>query len=147
MKPSVFVDSHCAVTANGIHRRKSGEVSDFCEACGLIFLVKRGKPRKKLSDRGILRELLAERFGAICFYCGHDLVLDFRFGLGQWDATIDHKMPRCRGGSNNIDNLCLACKECNAAKADRTVEEWRALGFPRRRNFAEGTFVPVETLA
>lgn len=39
----------------------------------------------------------------------------------------DHKIPRSRGGSDLADNLTPACWECNTAKSDRTVEEYRQL--------------------
>ena len=31
-------------------------------------------------------------------------------------ATIDHKIPLCLGGSNNEDNLVACCRECNIKK-------------------------------
>jgi 5-methylcytosine-specific restriction endonuclease McrA len=37
--------------------------------------------------------------------------------------TIDHIIPKSRGGSSKWDNLVAACKRCNAFKADRTPEE------------------------
>jgi 5-methylcytosine-specific restriction endonuclease McrA len=33
-------------------------------------------------------------------------------------ATIDHIYPRGQGGSNALDNLQVACRRCNQAKAD-----------------------------
>lgn len=55
-----------------------------------------------------------------CFYCGRvtrcstcDPSVPFKF-----KATLDHVIPRCRGGRDSLDNLVLACEPCNNAKAD-----------------------------
>lgn len=98
----------------------------------------------KLTGVAARREILAELYGPVCFYCGHTLLLDVCHRDEQWFATIDHKNPRSRGGSNNISNLCLACRYCNNAKGDLTLEQWRDYGFPRRRSIAIGSYVPIE---
>ncbi|MDF3904676.1 HNH endonuclease [Paracoccus sp. AS002] len=49
-----------------------------------------------------------------CSYCG---TIDGPF-------EIDHIHPWSRGGSNERDNLTLACRQCNRSKKDKTVEEW-----------------------
>lgn len=57
------------------------------------------------------RRWLLERHGPICAYCGRT--------YKPLDITLDHVAPR-RGRSayDRRDNLVLACKPCNAAKAD-----------------------------
>lgn len=50
-----------------------------------------------------------------CYYCGEKL--EFMF------STLDHKIPRSRGGKNG-DNLVLCCEECNQKKANRTSQEF-----------------------
>jgi 5-methylcytosine-specific restriction endonuclease McrA len=40
--------------------------------------------------------------------------------------TFDHRTPVCRGGMTTIDNLVLACRECNLTKGDMTAEEFVA---------------------
>lgn len=113
-----------------------------CEKCGLIF--PNTNKGHGVSSPG-LRNTLAERDGAICFYCGHDLVIIYdQFAHGMWHATIDHKIPKSRGGTRDLNNLVLSCSHCNQAKSDLTLEQWRDLGFPRRRAIASGTYVPVE---
>jgi len=52
-----------------------------------------------------------------CQYCG-------RRGT-PFDLTLDHIIPRSRGGQTVAENLCVACKECNNRKGDRTPDEAR----------------------
>ncbi|MFD7258096.1 HNH endonuclease [Streptomyces sp. NPDC059874] len=40
--------------------------------------------------------------------------------------NIDHVRPRCRGGSDRVSNLVLACISCNQAKGALRVEEFLA---------------------
>lgn len=35
--------------------------------------------------------------------------------------TIDHIIPQSLGGVTELENLCLACWDCNLAKSDRTT--------------------------
>lgn len=37
--------------------------------------------------------------------------------------TIDHILPKSRGGGNTWENLCVACFDCNTKKSDRTPQE------------------------
>ena len=53
-----------------------------------------------------------ERDGHACRYCG---------SLER--LTIDHVIPRSRGGSDDAGNLVVACKSCNSRKKDRTPDE------------------------
>jgi hypothetical protein len=55
------------------------------------------------------------RDGYVCAYC-EDTDGPFQ---------IDHIVPVTRGGSNEIGNLCVACKPCNSSKGDRLLSEWR----------------------
>jgi 5-methylcytosine-specific restriction endonuclease McrA len=67
-------------------------------------------PYKKvvLSRKNILR-----RDSYKCGYCGRsDLPL-----------TIDHIVPRARGGNDSWENLIAACTLCNNKKGDKTPEE------------------------
>jgi len=51
-----------------------------------------------------------------CSYCGR-----------SGDLTLDHIMPKSRGGSHEPGNLTTACRPCNSSKGARTPQEWRAL--------------------
>jgi len=50
-----------------------------------------------------------------CQYCG---VFE-----SPKDLTLDHVVPKSRGGDNTWTNLVTCCKSCNQKKRDRTPEE------------------------
>ena len=50
-----------------------------------------------------------------CQYCGAQ--------PGRGELTIDHVIPRSRGGMTTWENSVTACKACNHKKRDRTPEE------------------------
>jgi 5-methylcytosine-specific restriction endonuclease McrA len=67
-------------------------------------------PYKKivLSRKNILR-----RDGHSCQYCGRtDTML-----------TVDHIIPKAKGGPDSWENLVAACVSCNNKKGDRTLHE------------------------
>lgn len=53
------------------------------------------------------------RDGGKCMYCG----------VTGERLTIDHVIPRSKGGKTSWDNCVASCKKCNATKADRTPSE------------------------
>jgi 5-methylcytosine-specific restriction endonuclease McrA len=54
---------------------------------------------------------------------------DFRCQYcGDFADSIDHVMPRSRGGAHVWENVVAACRRCNLHKRDRTPEE---AGMPR----------------
>ena len=60
------------------------------------------------------REWLLEQHGPVCAYCGAE--------SHEHSITLDHVTPR-RGKSayDRPDNLVLACRTCNAEKADKPL--------------------------
>ena len=71
------------------------------------------------SRRGVLA-----RDGYKCIYCGSTLG-DRRRGriLVRADFSIDHLIPRSRGGANTWGNTASACRWCNGRKGGRTPHE------------------------
>jgi len=45
------------------------------------------------------------------------------FGTTNSPLTIDHIIPRVKGGSDTWENLVTACKPCNQKKSDKTIDE------------------------
>jgi 5-methylcytosine-specific restriction endonuclease McrA len=60
------------------------------------------------------REIFA-RDRHTCQYCGRQ----------GHDLTLDHIVPRHRGGGHTWENLVTACKTCNHRKGGKTLEEAR----------------------
>lgn len=54
-----------------------------------------------------------------CQYCGGDA------------ESIDHVVPRSRGGAHAWENVVAACRRCNAGKGDRLLSE-TSMVLPRR---------------
>jgi 5-methylcytosine-specific restriction endonuclease McrA len=76
----------------------------------LQYQIKRPRPRVKLSRREIF---IRDRYS--CQYCGKE----------THDLTLDHIVPRHRGGAHSWDNLVAACKSCNHRKGGKLLEEAR----------------------
>ena len=74
----------------------------------LQYLIKRPRPRVRLSRREVFA-----RDGHACQYCGRQ----------THELTLDHVVPRHRGGSHTWDNLVTACKACNHRKGAKTLDE------------------------
>ena len=85
----------------------------------LRHFVRRPHPRPRLSRREVF-----VRDQERCQYCGR------RGG----DLTLDHVMPKHRGGPHVWENLVTACRACNHRKGGRTPQEARMelLSEPRR---------------
>ncbi|MBS3944910.1 MAG: HNH endonuclease [Melioribacter sp.] len=67
-------------------------------------------PYKKII---LTRRNILKRDGHKCAYCGR----------GDLPLTIDHVIPKSKGGDESWDNLVAACLPCNNKKGDRSPED------------------------
>ena len=67
------------------------------------------------------RRAIFARDGGRCVYCAAPA------------TSIDHVIPRSRGGGHNWENVVSACHKCNHVKADKTLKDlgWRLRNVPR----------------
>lgn len=86
---------------------------------------------RRLPQRvALTRRNVLIRDGYRCQYCGLTPTLR--------ELTIDHVMPRSRGGRSSWDNLATACGPCNRQKGNQTPEE---AGMPLKTRPARPSFV------
>lgn len=70
------------------------------------------------------RRAVLQRDRFTCIYCGLK-ANDMQKGrlLTKQDFTVDHLIPRSRGGQNTWGNTACACPVCNHRKGNRTPHE------------------------
>jgi len=69
--------------------------------------------RRPLPELRASRKSIFARDGHTCQYCGH----------GHVALTLDHVVPKDKGGRTDWDNLVCCCTRCNNIKGNRTPEE------------------------
>lgn len=67
---------------------------------------------RKYFNREKFRNLIFKRYGHKCFYCG------------EFANTIDHVIPRSKGGISSFSNCVPACFKCNTVKRNLDLEDF-----------------------
>jgi 5-methylcytosine-specific restriction endonuclease McrA len=92
------------------HIASATKIFPFPSVIRLYHLIKRPRPRVKLTRKEVFI-----RDGYTCQYCG----------LRSSHLTIDHVIPRSRGGLHTWDNVVAACQPCNHRKGGKSLAEAR----------------------
>jgi 5-methylcytosine-specific restriction endonuclease McrA len=71
-----------------------------------------GNSERRWKAPPVGRREVFRRDNHTCQYCGSTQRL-----------TIDHIIPRSKGGTHTWDNVVAACERCNSAKSDRLLHE------------------------
>ena len=61
----------------------------------------------------IWKQSIKEKWNNECAYCG-----------SKDNLTIDHIIPRSKGGNNFLTNVICSCESCNLSKSHSEWEEW-----------------------
>lgn len=72
--------------------------------------------RKRNAVSDTVKQHVIKRDRSTCVYCGRTV-------YGN-NLHLDHVIPWSRGGSDEADNLVVACAKCNLEKGDKTPREW-----------------------
>lgn len=91
----------------------------------LVYYVK--IPR--LMSLPVTRRTVLARDHYTCQYCGEM--------PPRPELTLDHVVPRSRGGKTNWENVVVACQKCNGRKGSRTPAEanMKLLAEPKRPRY------------
>lgn len=73
--------------------------------------------RRRLSI--LERKHVYEKCKGHCAYCGEKLDMK--------DMQIDHIVPLCRGGKDELENMLPACRSCNHYKRTSSIEGFREM--------------------
>jgi 5-methylcytosine-specific restriction endonuclease McrA len=101
----------------------------------VIRLISFVRVPRDIHRRRITRKAVLARDGWTCQYCGSN-----RHGL-----TVDHVIPRSRGGESVWENIVASCAPCNRKKGNRLPQEIRM--HPRRRPRPPGPTVFIRIAA
>ena len=90
-----------------------------CVAAPHVVRLTRFDRHRRVRNGGVPlnRRNIYQRDANVCQYCGK------RYPTSE--LSLDHVMPRSRGGGDTWENLVCACTGCNARKADKTPAEAR----------------------
>lgn len=99
-----------------IARQDSVVESNFLAIIGnpLVVALNRYVPKKINEidpDSVVSKRMILSRDGYICSYCG------------DFGNTVDHIIPRSKGGGSTWGNLTTACRDCNGKKGNESNKD------------------------
>lgn len=103
-----FIQGECDEC--GVYFVRKGAASPFCsKACSAA------RRKSWISRRD--RLAIYDRDGWMCQICHGAVPRDVPI-TSDWSATLDHIVPRSRGGTDDADNLRTAHRWCNSVRGD-----------------------------
>ncbi|MDQ0058580.1 hypothetical protein J2T15_001350 [Paenibacillus harenae] len=93
------------------HQEIELELANLLVKEQMAVIVNRHTIRRLFSNKAFRQYILA-RDRHICYFCG------------EFGDTIDHKLPRAKGGHTTPVNCVCACNSCNQSKADQDIESF-----------------------
>ena len=131
--PIAFVDClHCGRLCSS--RKGSGYCSDACRYAphveeartrtSELYQLTRNhlQPQESAQWRKVLHVLLREKDGDLCAVCFDPI--DFRLsGRDPRGPSVEHLIPRSKGGGDELSNLALSHWGCNKARGAKDLED------------------------
>ena len=104
-------------------------------------VLRRARKRQENSNNWTandsMKKTLNQEQKGVCGLCGEQMDKDF---LNNNLCQVDHLIPVAQGGSNDLSNLVLAHRTCNAEKSNKTFlqyVQWREkVGLPRSKYYS-----------
>ena len=119
---SLLMKAEIIEVRNGMHIHTISNVFPYPSVIRLFSFVRCPSKFIEISRKNVIK-----RDNYQCQYCGK----------AKSDLTIDHVLPRSRGGKDTWENLVTACHSCNSKKGNRTPEEagMRLLNKPKKPSY------------
>lgn len=83
-----------------------------------------------------IKRRLEKDYGAYCFYCHRPLT--WVWGQDSF-FTIDHYIPKAKGGTDDYNNLVPCCERCNNMKGKTKPDKWRRYNDTERLHYNNKT--------
>ena len=99
----------------------------------IVIRVLRMVKRNRRKQVAFSKKNIRRRDNYTCQYCGER----------ERMLTVDHVVPKSRGGKTSWNNMVVACKPCNLKKGNKTAREaeMKLINKPRRPDFSYHSFV------
>lgn len=89
----------------------------------------------------INRTIVYRKHNYICTSCGVKCVHPHKDNYNQSNAgTLDHIIPKSKGGSHTYDNVTLLCRSCNVIKSDKILTDYKRNNNQMELNFT--SYIP-----
>lgn len=133
--PLRILKKHGVVTSQGplvslltseLTYQQRATIRQLCEQKMQAFIAQRGLEiwdYRLLESSPIPKDMrfrVLQESGGRCSLCGKT--------SKESPLEVDHIIPRSRGGSNDYENLQVLCKECNGAKSNQDLTDFRPTG-------------------
>lgn len=106
----IFCDK-CNATDHPIPERNLSKINYFGNVVGWLNKVE--APSKQRNRKNYKKVYERDRY--TCQYCGYNL----QYAKEFLPLHIDHLKPWSAQGGNSLNNLCVACQECNLIASDK----------------------------
>ena len=71
------------------------------------------------------RQKLGREQGNKCCFCGVTMTWNMKkIPLAMTCATLEHIIPKSKGGKDHINNLAVSCWQCNSRRKDKPFGEF-----------------------
>jgi 5-methylcytosine-specific restriction endonuclease McrA len=100
--------------------QRQAEIDAAWESHNLSDYAAQAKQRKQWLERHLTSQ------NGLCAYCSIAITETPLPGAEDRRATIDHVIPRSKGGPEAFENTLAVCAYCNVAKGSLSVDEYKA---------------------
>jgi len=111
-------DSNLKTRLQSLETQKEAEIEAAWKSNSLTSYAAQAEQRRQWLATHLVSQ------NGLCAYCNIEITEISAPGAEDRRATIDHIVPRSRGGADKFENTLAACSYCNVAKGSSSLEEY-----------------------